>query len=221
MGDETREMPLFPLGTVLFPGMLLPLHIFEQRYRIMINECVEQGTPFGVLLIEQGHEVGEPAKPYTIGTTARITHVQPFDDGRMNIQTVGHQRFRVVKFIKDKPYLAARVTDYPIATQPTEDTQLLTDSFSPALKQYLDLLIQATETDIKLEQLPDDGMALALFAAITMPLPMKDKQKILEQESIDAMLRMERSLIKREMMLLQHMLRQGGGGDDSVSFSAN
>ena len=71
------EMPLFPLkNVVLFPGMMLPLHIFELRYREMINRCIEEKIPFGVLLIEEGQEVGDTAKPHMVGTAARITRVE-------------------------------------------------------------------------------------------------------------------------------------------------
>jgi len=69
------ELPLFPLNTVLFPGATLPLHVFEERYKQMINQCLESRSPFGVLLIRSGNEVGTPTEPFEVGTTASIAHV--------------------------------------------------------------------------------------------------------------------------------------------------
>ena len=103
--DDLTELPLFPLNdVVLFPGMKLPLHIFEERYKEMIGRCSEADSPFGVLLIKEGQEVGEPAEPFTVGTTARISQVQRLEDGRMNILTEGERRFRVVEVIQQVPY---------------------------------------------------------------------------------------------------------------------
>src|SRR4051812_43493059 len=97
-----EELPLFPLNTVLFPGMPLPLHIFESRYREMITVCSRDERPFGVVLIREGQEVGEPAEPFTVGTMARIVGVDRLPDGRMNIVTVGTQRFRLLNHSADK-----------------------------------------------------------------------------------------------------------------------
>jgi Lon protease-like protein len=92
------ELPIFPLkNVVLFPGMVLPLHIFEMRYREMINRVSTNASPFGVVLIDEGQEVGASASPHTVGTAARIARVERLDDGRMNITAVGTQRFRILE----------------------------------------------------------------------------------------------------------------------------
>lgn len=84
------ELPLFPLNTVLFPGTPIQLHIFEDRYLKMINRCIEEHKPFGVVLIEEGSEAFGPlAKPYRIGCTALIAKVEKLEDGRINITAVG------------------------------------------------------------------------------------------------------------------------------------
>ena len=80
-----ERLPLFPLNSVLYPGTLLPLHIFEERYRSMISRCVEEKVPFGVVLVRSGEEVGGPAEPYDVGTTARVARLQRLPDGRMNL----------------------------------------------------------------------------------------------------------------------------------------
>jgi len=102
-------LPLFPLNSVLFPGEELPLHIFEPRYRQMINTCREQERPFGVVLIRSGSEVGGTAEPHRVGTTARITSVEPQPDGRMNILTRGERRFRIRSTSDERPYLSGEV----------------------------------------------------------------------------------------------------------------
>src|SRR5205814_5524803 len=91
MVDEL--MALFPLNTVLFPGMPLPLHIFEERYKLMIGRCLEEERPFGVVLIQSGPEVGGTAVPHRVGTTAHIAAVRRLDDGRMNLIAIGQERF--------------------------------------------------------------------------------------------------------------------------------
>ena len=79
---ETGSLPLFPLGSVLFPGMLLPLHVFEPRYRLLLKRAVQNERPFGIVLIKSGAEVGGPAEPHRIGTTARVVGTTPLPGGR-------------------------------------------------------------------------------------------------------------------------------------------
>src|SRR5207248_5482663 len=102
-------LPLFPLNTVLFPGMPLPLHIFEERYKLMIGRCIEDERPFGVVLIQSGPEVGGPAVPHKVGTTAHIAAVKRADDGRMNLIAIGQERFQIREGVRQEPYLIARV----------------------------------------------------------------------------------------------------------------
>src|SRR5258708_34114975 len=96
MTESQRELPLFPLEqVVLFPGMTLPLRIFEERYKVMIGSCQVTDQLFGVVLIRSGSEVGTPADPERIGCTARMGRIDRLPDGRRPILTVGEPRFRV------------------------------------------------------------------------------------------------------------------------------
>ena len=96
MTQTERVLPLFPLEqVVLFPGMSLPLHIFEERYKVMIGACQVTDQLFGVLLIKNGSEVGAPAQPERVGCTARMLRIDRLPDGRMTILTIGEQRFRL------------------------------------------------------------------------------------------------------------------------------
>ena len=91
------ELPIFPLNTVLFPGMPLSLHIFEDRYKLMIGKCLQERRAFGVVLIRQGAEaLGPLAEPNKIGCTAFISQVERLHQGRMNIGVIGQRRFRII-----------------------------------------------------------------------------------------------------------------------------
>ena len=107
--DGLTRLALFPLNLVLFPGMELPLHIFEERYKDMIGECLEQDVPFGVVLIKEGLEVGAPADPERIGTSTRILRSEILDQGRMNIVTKGERRFEIEEITQRVPHVVGRV----------------------------------------------------------------------------------------------------------------
>ena len=93
-GDQI-QIPLFPLGTVLFPGGPLPLRIFEPRYLDMVSDCLRNDKAFGVCLIKDGREVGEPAQPFDVGTMAKIVDWDRTDDGLLAITALGTSRFRI------------------------------------------------------------------------------------------------------------------------------
>ena len=107
--DGLTRLPLFPLNLVLFPGQDLPLHIFEERYKDMIRECLEQDSPFGVVLIKEGLEVGAPADPERIGTSTRILRSEILDQGRINIMNKGERRFEIEEIVQRVPHVVGRV----------------------------------------------------------------------------------------------------------------
>jgi len=111
--EESRELPLFPLNTVLFPSLPLPLHIFEERYKLMIGTCAVTDNLFGVCLIKEGVEVGGSAEPFEIGTVARIAEIERMPDGRMNLMTFGTDRFRLLEIKQREPYLMGQVEIMP------------------------------------------------------------------------------------------------------------
>src|ERR1700738_2068023 len=108
-----QMLPLFPLGAVLYPGMLLPLHIFEERYRQLVRALLDGPEPrrFGVIAIRKGRETGIDGvhSLYEIGCTATLRRVERQDDGRFNIVTVGTQRFRLRGLDETRPYLQGEV----------------------------------------------------------------------------------------------------------------
>src|SRR6188768_1380525 len=104
--------PMFPLGMVLFPSVVLPLHVFEPRYQQMTTECLERELEFGVVLIERGSEVGGGDLRTDVGTLARIVQAQPFPDGRWAVVSVGTRRVVVAEWLDDDPYPRALVEPY-------------------------------------------------------------------------------------------------------------
>jgi hypothetical protein len=105
---------LFLLNTVLFPRMELPLHVFEERYKQLVAECLAENEPFGVVLIKEGNEVGDPlAQAYRVGCSTRIENATPVEGGRLMILTRGEQRFRILDVHDDRPYRSATV-EYPV-----------------------------------------------------------------------------------------------------------
>ena len=106
------KLRLFPLNVVLFPNAILPLHVFEERYKIMIKHCLEDDSKFGIVLIKSGEEVGGDAEPFETGTVARVSSVRMLDEGQMSLTVVGEERFRIKSLSHSMPYLEGFVEKY-------------------------------------------------------------------------------------------------------------
>jgi Lon protease-like protein len=203
------ELPLFPLNTLLFPGMPLSLHIFEQRYKFMIRECLQNQAPFGVVLIKEGAEaLGPVAQPFSIGCTARIVDVKTLDNGRMNIETVGGERFRILSLSNKKPYLVGSVELYPITAPDPQAAGAAMWALRPFLLRYLELVSQASEIELDLERLPEEPTALAYTAAYILQVPLRRKQQLLEFPTVDGLLSDLYDQYRREVALLQVMAHE-------------
>lgn len=218
-----REIPLFPLHTVLFPGMLLPLHIFEPRYKQMVRRCVTGQEPFGVVLIEEGSEVGPGAKVFDIGTTAYITQLDQQDDGRINIATVGVDRFKIHSTTADKQaYLMGEVELYPFEQMDSPSAVSEAARLEPALRDYLQVIAKIGEIEILLDNIPSEPDQLAFLTAIVLQAPMPDKQGLLSIPSLPELLRQERALLAREIEILKLMTANPPQWiDGDVPFSPN
>lgn len=178
-------MPLFPLRTVLFPGMSLPLRIFEDRYKIMIRELLESGGEFGVLLIREGNEVGGSARPYEVGTLARIEESAEAQGGRYVLETRGTRRFRLRRMLSPRPY-------------PYGDIELMDDTEEPATSiplrhaletvrttfpLYFRLALSLTDQWAQGLKLPQRPHALVNFLGPWLQIEEETKQRLLELES--------------------------------------
>jgi Lon protease-like protein len=188
------DLRLFPLQTVLFPGMRMPLHIFEERYKLMIRECIEEDAPFGVVLIRAGAEVGGGAVPYNTGVTARIAQVEYLEDGRMNLFTIGEQRFRINTLYTDREFLRGDIDiieQEPASASAFEAMPRASELFNEYLKIYLALSDQFTRG----VGLPDDPGEAADYIATRTEAPPETKQQWLEELMPDRRLTSELEMI--------------------------
>ena len=200
------KLALFPLHTVLFPGMTLPLQIFEPRYLEMIGQCLTQSQPFGVVLIDSGREVGGPALPHSVGTVARITSVERQGDGRLHIEAVGQQRFRLLDLHFDHPYLTGTIEEFPLAGAKDQPARQSARALVPWLARYLHLLGEAAEAQLHQQDLPHDPAGVGYLAAIVAQIPMLEKQALLATSTATELLQRERSIYRREISLMRAML---------------
>jgi Lon protease-like protein len=190
--------------------MTLPLHIFEDRYRTMIGRCLDEERPFGVLLIDKGREVGEAAVPHRVGTTAAITSVRHLDDGRMNIVTVGRERFRLRALHQNGPYLRGNAEPWPLSADTSEQAGRQVVSVRNLLDEYLERLEKAQGHRIRIESLPADPRAFALLVAVSLQVPLTEKQRLLTQPTVANLLSEERTILAREKKILAHIIETQG-----------
>lgn len=204
-------LPLFPLGTVLFPGLVMPLHVFEDRYRRLVRHIMElpDGTPreFGVVAIRRGWEVDAATQSvtlYDIGCTAEVRQITEHPDGRFDIVTVGRRRFEITGMMPaETPYLRASVRYLPEPTGEDGESDLLGPRVLAAFRIYL-RLIRTDATDLA-EQLPDDPLVLSHLVAATASLTVADRQALLAIVDTAARLRAELRLLHREIGLLRQV----------------
>jgi Lon protease-like protein len=205
---DVVEMPLFPLNTVLFPGQVLPLHIFEDRYRMMVRHCLAEDKPFGVVLIRRGEEVGGVAEPHSVGTIARIVESSHLPDGTMNIVSVGTERFRIRRLLHDQPYLRGEVEGFPMAeANTTPHVAALSAQVRADVARYVELIAQAAGLQIKIEEIPDAPQQVGYLAAVAMQIDNNEKQNLLGSVSLESILNSEATLLRRENALLTWMAR--------------
>jgi Lon protease-like protein len=186
--------------------MTLPLHIFEPRYRQMINHCIAEREPFGVLLIRTGPEVGGAAEPHPIGTYGAISRVERLPDGRMNIEVVGQERFRVLALHHDEAYLTGTVEKFPLVEADAPAAAKCARHLIQWVGRYLKLLSEVADVSFDRQGLPTSPLALAYFAAIIVQAPMTEKQTLLNCATADEMLDRECQLYRRELSLIRAML---------------
>jgi uncharacterized protein len=147
----SEMLPLFPLGTVLYPGLLLPLHIFEERYRQLVRDLLANGEAprFGVVAIREGRETGVSGVSalYPVGCTAVLRQVQKYPDGRYDIVTVGVQRFRLLALDESQPYLQGEVELLPEESGDPAEADLAARAVRPAFSGYLRALASLAQHD--------------------------------------------------------------------------
>ncbi|WP_432511987.1 LON peptidase substrate-binding domain-containing protein [Kineococcus sp. SYSU DK001] len=211
-----QRLPLFPLGSVLFPGLVLPLNVFEPRYRLLVQDLVGEGgldgeldeddvRGFGVVAIKAGHEVGSDNVQalHSVGCVALVRDVTETEDGRYEIVTVGASRFRVVGIDESAgtPYLTGLVE--PFGDDDVEDDDgdgrltVLADSVSRAFDEYRDVL------DIGGAEAPDDPRVLSYLVAAAVVLDLDQRQRLLEAPDTATRLQAELDVLRRETTLIR------------------
>jgi Lon protease-like protein len=205
------ELPLFPLEMVLFPGTPIHLFIFEPRYRLMMRYCIDEQRPFGVALIRRGLEAGgELAEPYAVGCTARITSIEPLEEGRMNLAALGEERFRILELDFTQPYLVGKVEGLPIEASHSVEMMRRARRLGPWVLRYLAQVDRANpdnDLDLRHLQLPDDPLLLACWAAALLQIPAQEKQPLLEAPSAGELLEGVLRLFRRETTVLARLLQ--------------
>lgn len=207
------ELPLFPLNTVLFPGMPLELHIFEERYKLMIGECIERRTPFGIVLLEEGRSeldfTGLPpqVKPFLVGCTAQIMQVNALPEGRMNITVVGRERFQIQELHHDHPYLRGTVEMYPLEPGSSSLLAPVALLLRRWVSRYLSVLERSGQLHFDASQLPEDPSTIGYLAAVLLQgVSMRQKQELLAASSLLRMLVQLCRLYRREVTLLEMLV---------------
>ncbi len=206
--DEVIELALFPLNVVLFPGMRLPLHIFEERYKEMIGACVDREVPFGIILIKEGQEVGDPAEPFQVGTTARISQVERLEEGRLNILTQGERRFELLEVIRQLPYLVARV-QY-LEEEPGEGSSSAVEEARGEYSTFMRHLTSLAGGWTSSVEVPQDPVQLSFAVAASLSssveLPRDVRQQLLEAPTARERLEKVLPLLKRGNEVLQEQV---------------
>lgn len=180
MANSLEELPLFPLNTVLFPFAQVRLHVFEDRYREMVQSCVQHDRPFGIVLIRSGGEVGDQADPYLVGTAVKIVQVETYEDGRMDIQVQGERRFRIREIDESKPYLVGHVEPVDEGEiQESERAQQLLTRAREEFEVLIQRLFARQEFSVQVV-FPSDPVALSFTIANLLPMENLDKQRMLE-----------------------------------------
>jgi len=200
-------LPLFPLGAVLYPGMLLPLHIFEERYRQLVRDLLERPEPrrFGVIAIRTGRETGIDGvhSLYEIGCTATLRRVNELEDGRFDLVTVGMQRFRLLALDQTLPYLQGEIEllDEDAVDQAAAAPFVL--AVQVAFRAYLDALTERGGATVRIEDLPSEPALLSFVVAATMVIDLPERQGLLDEPDTVRRLSAERALLARETAMLR------------------
>lgn len=200
-----QQLPLFPLGTVLFPGSTINLHIFEERYRTMINQCIVEDVPFGVVYLRSGDEVTEdrpfarPAETASIGTMTQINAHVRLEDGRFLINAIGMQRFHIQYIIQRSPYMVGMVM--PLSEESGSQVESAAKELRAVYRRYWHAVSVASGAPVEVEDLPVAPEALAYYLADRCQVKYPQKQRWLEMELTERLRSLSSELISELAIL--------------------
>ncbi|HTI14270.1 MAG TPA: LON peptidase substrate-binding domain-containing protein [Dictyobacter sp.] len=206
MSKSAIELPLFPLSVVLFPGTVLPLHIFEPRYRQMIEHCMEEQKSFGVVQAKAGSQF-MLEEPHPVGTIAEVHDFQKLDDGCYNLIAVGIRRFRILSQHREKPYLSGFVEPYDDALEPEDVLREQMQQARVLFETYLNMLLDTSEDERTAHMsFPDVPEELSYFIAYFLEIENAKKQQFLELVSTQERLKQEIDILRREVPFIRQIL---------------
>jgi Lon protease-like protein len=189
--------------------MPLQLHIFESRYKLMVNQLMNQEPSFGVVLIRRGIEsLGPLAEPHMIGTTARILKVDPLTDGCFNLTVIGEKRFTIESISDENPYLTATINDFPIEFIRPLDVYRRIRHLRNQVHFYLKTINKLDENNLDLDQIqmPDDPFTQIFLAASLLQIPAHEKQPALNAASALEIIQTVERLYRRENAVLRKLI---------------
>ena len=205
----SETLPLFPLGTVLYPGLLLPLNIFEERYRELVRNLLDGPEPrrFGVIAIRKGRETGVDgiSALYQIGCTATVREVAEQDDGRYHLVTVGTQRFQLASLDKSRPYLQGEVDLLEEEVGDEAAAGLAVHAVQRGFHGYVEALASRESVEVTVPELPDEPLLLSYLVAASMILDLSVRQDLLAEPDAERRLGAERTLLARETTMLRSL----------------
>jgi Lon protease-like protein len=204
----SQLLPLFPLSTVLFPGMRLPLHIFEERYRLLVADLQAQPEPrrFGVIAIRKGREVGAEGVTalHEVGCVATVREIAPHPDGRFDLAAVGTERFRLLRVDDERPYFRGEVEPLTEETAQTREAEAFAvNRVQAGFRAYLNALADRGGGVISVADLPDEAVLLSYVVGAAMIIDLPERQSLLAAPTALDRLRLERSLLVRETAMLR------------------
>lgn len=203
-----RRLRLFPLNAVLFPGAALNLHVFEPRYKQMINECLETGEGFGVSLIAEGAEAGDPdVKPHDIGSVAEILDVQPLPFGRYFISTIGRERFRIREIVSREPFLTVDVEMIEDRDAAGDELETLLPAVRGLFAEYLEMLLEFSGQDESIVLSPD-ARSTSYIIGHSLQVAEPLKQALLELDGVIERLRAEHDFLEKLLPQLRRLLER-------------
>jgi uncharacterized protein len=203
----TDTLPLFPLGTVLFPGLLLPLHIFEDRYKELVRDLLDGPEPrrFGVIAIKKGRETGVEgvSSLYEVGCTATLRETEGNDDGGYEVVAVGTQRFRLDTLDESRAYLQGEVEFLAEDEGDSAAAGRAAHLVAEAFQAYLDVLTAQGLAQVNVPEVPEEPVLLSYLVAASMIIDLPDRQALLAEPDSLSRLTAERAMLVRETTMLQ------------------
>lgn len=195
---DYQRLPIFPLSTVLYPGLSIPLQVFEPRYLLMVQRCLETGSPFGVVLSETDSETEDDVAICAVGTTARITRFENISEGLYVIEVEGETRFTIDETFETEPYLTGRVT--PFSEQAASEPELrpLYDQTVELFRRYLTGLLSKDNRHLAQLQMPQDPVVMSFAVAATLQTDLAEKQMLLELSATAERLLLEIQILQRD-----------------------